>query len=265
MALQDGVEAKTQDTKTSKLSLPIGQPGRLRNETTMTLQTRQAKKFIEGRRRAEGSEPIVGLMEFGHLLKKIWLSAELDDPYADWFLLQIEQALQQAKQLIAEKTQWLQAIMQDMKGFNIAVAESSQPVEVALYFQNPYGYIGAYIIHDYDALVQTVYTARHIGLLDRAGADSLLQEAGKAIRSAFNKAATWRFTGVARGDLSANTPNAQRAFDSYGECPAAVVLKEQRARLAPVIKPRPTEDKPMGVVVLDETAVHDAPLVSALV
>jgi integrating conjugative element protein (TIGR03761 family) len=259
MALQEEAGAKTQDNKISKLLLPTGQPGGLRNATTMTIQTRQAKKFIEGRQRTAGREPIVGLMEFGHLLRKIWLSAELDDPYADWFLVQIEQELQQAKHFIGEKTQWLKAIMQDMKGFNIQVAESSQPLEVALYFQNPYGYIGAYIVHDYDALVQTIYTARHIGLLDRLGADKLMQDAGNAIRSVFNKAATWRFTGVARCDLLANTPNAQRAVDIFGECPAAVVLKEHRARFAPVIKPRPEASRP-AVAVLDEGVATDEAL-----
>jgi integrating conjugative element protein (TIGR03761 family) len=263
MALQEEAGAKIQDNKISRLLLPTGQPGGLRNATTMTIQTRQAKKFIEGRQRTAGREPIVGLMEFGHLLRKIWLSAELDDPYADWFLVQIEQELQQAKQFIGEKTQWLNAIMLDMKGFNIQVAESSKPLEVALYFQNPYGYIGAYIVHDYDALVQTVYTARHIGLLDRAGADNLMQEAGKAIRSAFNKAAAWRFTGVARGDLLVNTPNAQRAFDEYGECPAAVVLKEQRARFAPVIKLRPEASKPAVAVLDEDEVVDEVPMVPA--
>ena len=90
-----------------------------------------------------------------------------------------------------------------------------------------------------------------------------MQDAGNAIRSVFNKAATWRFTGVARCDLLANTSNAQRAVDIFGECPATVVLKEQRARFAPVIKLRPEASKPAVAVLDEDEVVDEVPMVPA--
>ena len=153
---------------------PREQPGGLRSETSMTLQTRQAQKLVLGRKRSKDVEPIIGLLDFGRRMKLIWLSAEADDPYADWFLLKIEASLQEARQLVQDKSSWLDNILNDLEGFDIKMASSLQPIHVPIYFQNPYGYMGAYLVADYDALARSVFTARHIGLIDRHTAEKIL-------------------------------------------------------------------------------------------
>lgn len=216
------------------------QPGGLRNAVTMKIQTRQAQKLIAGRKYENGVNAIIGLLEFGRRVKQIWLSAEVDDPYADWYLVQIEDEMQAVKLLINNKIQWLQGLMTGMEGFTINKAESLQPVEMDISFQNPYGYIGAYLIHDYDVLAQLVFTARHIGLMDRQSAEKIMQETGTHIRRVFRLSALWKFTGVTREDLMGNNQNAQRACDILGECPESIVAGQKRAKLSPNIRRKPS-------------------------
>ena len=218
--------------------LSLEQPGGLRSTTSMTLQTRQAQKIVVGRKRDKGIEPIIGLLDFGRRMKLIWLSAEADDPYADWYLLKVEQALQKARELVQEKKQWLDDVLNDLEGFDIQVASSLQPIHVQIYFQNPYGYMGAYLVADYDALARSVFTARHIGLIDRNIAENTLNAAGRAIRRTFVLSSQWKFTGVVREDLLQQNQAAQRAMDTFGECPAEILSLAKRAKMAPPIKRR---------------------------
>lgn len=218
---------------------PSEQPGGLRSETSMTLQTRQAQKIVLGRKRSKGVEPIVGLLDFGRRLKLIWLSAEADDPYADWYLIKTEEALNETRLLVQEKSQWLNNVLDDMDNFNIQIATSLNPVHIPIYFQNPYGYMGAYLVSDYDALARSVFTVRHIGLIDRKTSESMLNSAGKAIRRTFNLAAQWKFTGIVRDDLLQQNQAAQRAVELFGDCPDEVLSKVKRAKMAPIIKSKP--------------------------
>lgn len=217
----------------------IEQPGDLRSETRMTIQTRQAQKLVVGRKSADHVEPIIGLLDFGRRMKLIWLSAEADDPFADWFLVKIERSLKESQALIQTKTDWLNARLREIQGFDIQVAHSLQPLQVPIYFQNPYGYMGAYLIADYDALARSVFTARHIALIDRAAAEQLLQVTGKAIRRTFNLAGQWKFTGVTREDVLAQTSNALRASGLLGVCPELILSKTQRAKISPQIREKP--------------------------
>lgn len=225
----------------------IEQPGDLRSETRMTIQTRQAQKLVVGRKSADHVEPIIGLLDFGRRMKLIWLSAEADDPFADWFLVKIEQSLNESQALIQAKTDWLNTRLSEIQGFDIQVAHSLQPLQVPIYFQNPYGYMGAYLIADYDALARSVFTARHIALIDRTVAEQLLQVTGKAIRRTFNLASQWKFTGVTREDVLAQNPNALKAIGFLGECPEPIVSKTQRAKISPAIK-KNHHSKPTSVI-----------------
>ncbi len=212
------------------------QPGGLRSETRMTIQTRQAQKIVVGRRRGKDVQPIIGLLDFGRRMKLLWLSAQADDPYADWYLLRIEESINGAKTVIVEKKQWLDEVLNAMEGFDVGRAHSLEPIQVSIVFQNPYGYMGAYLVSDYDALCCSVFTASHIGLIDRKMANSIMSAAGKSIRRTFDIVAKWKFTGVTRKDIQVKNPSGIRAIETYGECPEPVLAKTKRANISPEIR-----------------------------
>ena len=215
------------------------QPGGLRSETRMTIQTRQAQKIVVGRRRGKDVQPIIGLLDFGRRMKLLWLSAQADDPYADWYLLRIEQSINEAKTGSVEKKQWLDEVLNAMDGFDVGIAHSLEPIQVSIVFQNPYGYMGAYLVSDYDALCCSVFTASHIGLIDRKMANSIMNAAGKSIRRTFDMVAKWKFTGVTREDIQVKNPSGISAIETYGECPEPVLDKTKRANISPEIREKP--------------------------
>ena len=55
-------------------------PGALRNETWLTVQTRQAQRLVHGRPAADGKPAIVGLTRFSTLVRQIWTGARAGDP-----------------------------------------------------------------------------------------------------------------------------------------------------------------------------------------
>jgi integrating conjugative element protein (TIGR03761 family) len=239
--------ANTEDENNNSIvsvkKLPPGkgyfeEPGGLRNETRMEIQTRQAQKLITGRKRDKGVNPIIGLMDFGRRMKLLWLSAEADDPYADWHLLKVEESIKEARAMIKEKRFWLDEVLDAMEGIDIDIAQSLHPINISIYFQNPFGYMGAYLVKEYDSLACSVFTARHLGLIDRATSESIINVTGKAIRRTFTLVTLWKFTGVTREDMQQDNKNAQRAFETYGACPADVVSKKTRAKIAPAIRER---------------------------
>lgn len=155
------------------------EPGSLRNNTRMIIQTRQAQKLVTGRKRSGDVSAIIGLMDFGRRMKLLWLSSEADDPYADWYLLQIENSIKEARVLINEKKSWLNDVLNTMDGVEVEIAQSLKPINISIYFQNPIGYMGAYLVKDYDLLACSVFTARHIGLIDRKTAESITHVTSK--------------------------------------------------------------------------------------
>lgn len=214
-------------------------PGTLRGDACLVIQTRQAQRLVYGRKQVGQQPGIIGLVRFGMLMKRIWVSAMLDDPYADWYLLQIDETLETGRVEIRQSRNQIDELLGSARGVEITVAHSLKPARVPLQFANPYGYMGAYLVGDYDELVCAVLTARHVGLLSRDHAEQMLQRGGRLIRRAFLLPTQWKHCAVDRTDLEQNNQRAQAARAAMGELPQDVLDGKHRARHAPEIRQRP--------------------------
>ena len=214
-------------------------PGLLRGNASLEIQTRQAQRLVYGRKKSETKNHIIGLVRFGMNMKQIWSSASRDDPYADWSLLQIEEALNNTRKLINNLRQETESkLATAATGIQIDIASSLEPIHVPLQFANAYGYMGAYLIADYDQLVCTILTARHVGLIERRDSTRTLHQIAQRVRHAFALSGEWKFTLVTRSDIRNENPRAQRAIEklsSMGELPQVVFEGHQRAQIAPEI------------------------------
>ena len=221
------------DGALSKISLE--KPGGLRGESWMTIQTHQAQALVLGRKKTASKEAIIGLLDFGRRMRVLWLSARADDPFADWFMVQIEASMHSARSFLLEKTGHFEQVLNSMAGIDVSVAQSVEPLRLQLVFNNPYGYQGAYLVTDFDRLCRSVLTALHVGLINRKQAYKILENAGRPIRKTFELAARWKFTGVTRDDLRVKNQNAVRAIGIFGECPDPIARGEKRASISPEI------------------------------
>ena len=125
----------------------------------LTLQTRHAQRLIRGRPAAAGKPAIIGLFGFAERLRGIWQGARQDDPYADWWLLKIHDALVAAEQLIQAEQVTLAERLAALPALEVTVATSQKPYRTPLRFANPYAYRGARLLGDYDELARGVLTA----------------------------------------------------------------------------------------------------------
>lgn len=227
-------------------------PGLLRGSASLDIQTRQAQRLVYGRRRTENKEHIVGLVRFGMNMKRIWSSAGRDDPYADWTLLQVEEALNSTRDFINTLRQETESLLETAAtGVQINIAHSLQPVRVPLQFANAFGYMGAYLIADFDQLVCAILTGRHVGLIQRGNSDKALHNCARRVRHAFALSGLWKFTLVTRADMRNGTPIALKAREAMaimGELPQAVLDGSHRAQIAPEIN---TADSPLADVAED--------------
>ena len=78
--------------------------GALRGEVWLTVQSHHAQRLILGRAAALHKPAIVGLVGFADRLRVIWNAARADDPYADWWLIKIDEALERIEAWLKKRS-----------------------------------------------------------------------------------------------------------------------------------------------------------------
>ena len=208
-------------------------PGALRGQVWLTVQTRQAQRLIRGRNGNADKPAIIGLVGYADRLRVIWQSARNDDPYADWWLVKVHEALERVRDFVKNEQAALDVQLEQLTALEVAVAESMKPYRIALQFANPYAYRGAQLIAEYDRFVRTLLTAHHVGVLSGAAMEGLLNTCARKIRGAFAVPQGYHFLNVDRAALQQGTTNASRARQVMGEVPEDVLNGALQAPLAP--------------------------------
>ena len=207
--------------------------GALRGQAWLTVQTRQAQRLIQGRNGSEEKPAIVGLIGFADRLRLIWHAARNDDPYADWWLIRIHEAIEQARAFIRRSQSEIDEKLAQSSAIEIETAESLRPYRIPLQFANPYAYQGAHLIGEYDTLVRTLLTGCHVSLLDRASSAQFVQHGGRRIRGTFALPQGYRFLNIDRASVHRQGEQSRQAQSLMGDLPPAVLSGEQQAPQVP--------------------------------
>lgn len=215
-------------------------PGRILGSAHLKIQTRQAQRLVYGRRRSNDKNQIIGMLQFGFFVQKIWAGAMMDDPYADWYLLKVHDALERGREELIEMKDEVNQLLKSVANMQIDIAHSVEPIMIPVQFPNPFGYMGAYLIADYDELTLGLLTVRHFGLMDRSTAEKQLARGASVVRRTFMSSAGWKNTGVTRSDFFVSgldgKARAEAAVASMGECPPKVLDRTLRSSMAPQIR-----------------------------
>lgn len=217
--------------------------GVLRGGTVVTIQTRQAQMLVTGRERTDTQHRILGLMQFSKYLNQMAEAARNDDPYADWFLLQAEEALEAASSGIANLRGRIGKLLDSVPAMQVEVAQSTKPLRITLNFAASYAYWTTRVITDYDELVRMVLTARHVAYMDAAAERGVLNEASRMVRRVFESTARYRYTGITRKEVQQTTEPARQAAELMGQLPVEILEKRQRPKFAPAITRTATDSK----------------------
>ena len=208
-------------------------PGALHGQVWLTVQTLQAQQLIRGRNTGAGKRKITGLVRFADRLSVIWQAARNDDPYADWWLIKVHEALERVRNRVKTEQGTLEAKLAQLGTLQVSLVQSVMPYRIELRFANPYAYRGAQMIGEYDTLVRTLLTADHVGLLDRALKKDLLNTCVRRIRGVFELPLGYQFLGIDRAALKLGSGNARQACQGMGVVPEDVLSGAHQAPLTP--------------------------------
>jgi len=215
--------------------------GALRSAMQLTLHTHHASRIWHGRPASPGRHGIIGLSGFASIMVKMRRGAEQDDPYSDWWMLEIERKLDDTKTRLQVLREQVDQVLADVPpelslGENLNV----QPVKIPLFIGAQFGFLAVYLLADYDNLARRLMLAHHTALIDRHTLERMLDEGSYLLRSTFALAQRYRYSGATRDDVAANNAVARAAREQYGELPQDVLEGTRRSRFAPPIVRRST-------------------------
>lgn len=222
-----GVSSLTSETRNASF-----EP--LRSDVWLTLQTTYAQLLIRGRR-TKGKAPIVGLIGFADRLRLIWHAAQANDPFADWWLVKIHDAISTVDARISLERESVQELFDTGRPFIAVPAQNREPFRIKLRFASPYAYRAAQMLAEFDSLVCELLTARHIGRLVRRDTTSITHSVASKIRGVFNIPLRFRHLGIDRANSLSWQADGQIAKRYMGVIPQDILEGKRRAAFAPPI------------------------------
>ena len=234
-------------------AVPIAaSPGPLRGTVTLTLQTLYAQRAVLGRAASPERAGYMGLYAFAHRARHVWLGASLADPYADWWLVKIEQVLSSAEQNLLEVYQSVTAALNSLDGLVVVPASSLSPIALELNFSTPHAFRAAQLTGRYDKVVRAILTARHVACLPPPAAVKALWSAGRSLRRVFDSVRGYVRTPVVRADFVTLNAAAHLAIQRMGDLPPEILSDTLKAdyrpprERAPLAEPVAGESTPTG-------------------
>jgi integrating conjugative element protein (TIGR03761 family) len=235
--------------------------GSLRSAMALTLHTHHASRIWHGRAPAEGRPGIIGLNGFISVMNKMKRGSEQDDPYSDWWMIRIEDKLNDAKaQLQALRQQVDQALTAVPPAMSLGENLNVQPVKLPLFINAQLGFMAVYLLADFDDLARRLILAHHTAMIDRSTLERWLNDGAHALRSLFALAQQYKYSGSQRDDFAANNAMARTALERFGALPQDVLEGTRRSRFAPPIIRRSglAREPKVATEPAVETSEHDA-------
>jgi integrating conjugative element protein (TIGR03761 family) len=205
-------------------------PGLLRARTTITLETVFGAYLFYGKHGENGR--IIGLRNFANSLDIIWKNAPRD-PWALWYLLRIETAIDQAQSALELLLQEYKIKLNHQKKFDYKPSFSLKPIQINIAFAAPLGYRAAKLVVTADDVIKLMLQAHHVDLVRDSEAKQALFKVGNHVRRALESAMTYREMNVSYKALKKMTAQAQKAIDALGEVPADILTGEKLPRHIP--------------------------------
>lgn len=218
-------------------------PGALQHKnTTILYHTHQVGLLVQGRAPSNGKHPIRGLLNFAATLSPIHEAAKSDDPYADYFLLLVENKLEQIRaDLKSQRQQLVDRAEKISADITLAPANSDKPQALSARFKSPYAFGAAYLMQDLDNYIAHCLHLNSHCVIPTPERHKRIHNAIHLFRSLFTSVIHFKAFGITRSDLKRVTATAQQAIEYYQSCKPIIELdteiigRKKRAEYAPVI------------------------------
>ncbi|HCC5982130.1 TPA: TIGR03761 family integrating conjugative element protein, partial [Citrobacter freundii] len=164
------------------------------------------------------------------ILNQMRIAAEHNDPYADLWMLRMEEKLVQSRKLMQVMLDQAKAMFSELpEGIDIETCFNVQPARFPLFINAPLAYQGVYLLTDFDQLARQLLLASHIAVISRREMHNRLNNGATVIRSAFGLAQKYHGSGLTRQDFIDDTPQARAAIERLGPLPEAILSGKLRS------------------------------------
>lgn len=159
------------------------------DEDTMELHTREAMLLFAGKDKdKERAYLLPGARHAAGALRQMFVLTAMDNPYADYVLVQVDDQAHKIKQLIAtlraRRIKQLDALASIGLSYSIARAQTTQ--KVSLGYHSPYGYMMSTLIVMFDECVRVMKSAERRDLMTRSELHDDLYAIKHQMRSMFD-------------------------------------------------------------------------------
>ncbi|REC93406.1 PFL_4669 family integrating conjugative element protein [Kushneria indalinina] len=213
--------------------------GQLRSKIEMTLHTYPAVLAWHGRGVESGKPPVVGMKQFLTVAGRIHQAAIQDDPYADQWLLLLEDKIKETRQVLHQLQKRVEGILEQIpEGLSVSRNVSQQPFVTPVFTGGQLGWQAVMLLMEYDSIVRDALLAHHIGLLGNKQRSSLIRDqGGHALRSLCYAPVRFPgFSGATRDDFAANNAKARNAREKFGEVASDILEGTRRSEFAPSVR-----------------------------
>jgi integrating conjugative element protein (TIGR03761 family) len=212
--------------------------GPLRSAITIQFHTHNATRLWTGRRKtSDGVAEIIGMPRFIDIMNQIKQASSHDDPYADLWMIRMEEKLTDSRgkmqEMIKQADVFFKTLPEDVLIENCL---NIQPARFALYIRSQLGYLCVYLLTDFDQLARQLHLAHHIAIISRKEMHIWLNSAGGLIRSVYGLAQRYRHSGITRQDIRLNTARSIEAKAKFGEIPDDILTGARRSTYATNLK-----------------------------
>jgi integrating conjugative element protein (TIGR03761 family) len=217
--------------------------GRIEVKVTTVLHTSQAKNLFYGQEADEktGKPLIVGLVLFAERLKQITFAAHNNDPYADWYLVNVENYIDKTKNIIKTIKDRFNKYSQNQL-LEVDLGSSVNPKTFITTFTSVHANMALNILIRADEAIRSILALRGVGFMDTESANIEIDKIVTKIRALFHESTKgYRSTGITRKDVIAKNEKylaAHTLMKFKEELPDDLIHTKpgSRAKFAPNIK-----------------------------
>lgn len=231
--------------------------GPLRSTVTIELHTHLATRTWTGRQPdpAENIHGIIGIPRFLNIMNIIRLDSQADNPYADLWMLRLEERLLAARTEMNALIDSMAAVFNQLpEMMTVEGCASIQPARFPVFASSQLGFIAVYLLTDFDELMRKALLAQHMALINRVEMNALRQKGGNLIRSILVLAQKYRRIPVTRQDIRDHNARAIAAEEQAGSVPEEIFTGSSRSVYAPPLR-LVADEQPSKSPVVDETPV----------
>lgn len=213
--------------------------GPLRSSITIELHTHLATRTWTGRQpdMAENIHGIIGIPRFLNIMNVIRLDAAADNPYADLWMLRLEERLLAAREEMNVLIDSMKTVFSQLpEMMTVEGCASIQPARFPVFASTQLGFIAIYLLTDFDELMRNALLAQHMALINRVQMNDLRQKGGNLIRSILVLAQKYRRIPVTRQDIRERNARAVAAEEQVGPVPEDIFDGSRRSAYAPPLR-----------------------------